>query len=1038
MKGKLGRRIGFLVLVVLLAFSSLVAEAFPQEERAGQVPAALSGPSPASPGEAGLPPTPEEEPAPPPPSSGPAGQAGVDSHRVVATVPLGQGVGHPADIAANPTTGLVYTANPYEDTVSVIRATELIATLPAGESPGRVAADPDTGLVYVALGGPSAPDLAILSGTEVLTTTSLGCKAEAIEVNPVNRWVYVAHAGCSQVSILSGTEVLAQVAVGGPPQALAAHPSTGLVYVVAPSYPYVTVLSGTGVLTTTYVGGEPSDVDVDPESGRAYVANLSPTAGLAVLSGTEVLTAIPLGTGARRVRVDPAEGLVYTSNSTQTVSVIAGTVLTATLNVILPDEIEVEPGGLVYLEEEGRDLVIIRRTEVISRVPGGVQAIGVNPGSGLVYVAMSPRVLVFSGAQKVGVIPPPPNPGELLANPRNGLVYDTWDPAGLLVVSGTEVVAHLLREGTSGGVVNPASGLVYVESAGFVAVVSDTTVVATMTVPSGIYGFACNPANGLIYGTMHYSHQVVILSGTEVITTVAVGRYPYAVDVNPRSGLAYVVNSYGRSLSILSGTVPLATIPFEPSVIPLGDVTVNPATGLVYVGDDDRVWVISGTEVLTNIHILSPGSIVVNPATGLVYVESADRSIVILRGIEIVAEVELGGLKALVAAHPTLPYVYATGEYSDTHLLFVLLGTSLVETIPVGRLPFDVVVNPVNGYVYVAQTDERSLLVLEIALPYRIYLPFLPKVSPPPNPPGMEAPIMVYDTEREVLVLYDGGSWKFGWPLWEYDGSSWHALHPDHIPLLGREAGMAYDQARRRVVAGGMVGDYYEAETWEYDGNDWYRVLFWYPGYVAARMVYDQAQERVVLFGGYVGWRGGSGYSNRTWEYDGSTWIQVHTAYTPTCRAYVGLAYDSDRQVSVLFGGYGGPPCTPAAQAFLDTWEYDGNDWHPITPTHSPSARSGHAMAYDARRKVTVLFGGYGPGGVPLNDTWEYDGSDWHLVTPTLSPPPRAGHAMAYDAARGVVVLFGGHDPAAGYYADTWTYDGTTWRHVAGPTDGGL
>ncbi|MGC9084298.1 MAG: Kelch repeat-containing protein, partial [Anaerolineae bacterium] len=371
-------------------------------------------------------------------------------------------------------------------------------------------------------------------------------------------------------------------------------------------------------------------------------------------------------------------------------------------------------------------------------------------------------------------------------------------------------------------------------------------------------------------------------------------------------------------------------------------------------------------------------------------------------------------------------------------LLSIGVGPTLAYSMTVGDGSWvrAIAVDAGSGRVYVA--TDHALTILEEHLPYRIYLPLLPKIPPSPNPPGMEAPEMVYDTEREVLVLYDGGSWKFGWPLWEYDGSSWRPLHPAHMPFLVRKARMAYDQARRRIVAGGMVGDYYESETWEYDGNDWYRVLFWYPGYAAARMVYDQARERVLLFGGFVGGRGWSGYSNRTWEYDGSNWIQVHTTYTPTCRAHLGLAYDSDRQVTVLFGGYGGPPCTPDVQTFSDTWEYDAQGWHLITPTHSPQARDGHAMVYDSRRKVTVLFGGWGRGGVYLNDTWEYDGSDWHLVTPTLSPSPRADPAMAYDAARGVVVLFGGHGSDAGvHYADTWVYDGTTWRQIAGPVDAG-
>ncbi|MEM3555038.1 MAG: hypothetical protein QXU79_04425, partial [Candidatus Micrarchaeaceae archaeon] len=488
---------------------------------------------------------------------------------------------------------------------------------------------------------------------------------------------------------------------------------------------------------------------------------------------------------------------------------------------------------------------------MISRVLSSVQDIGMNPATGLVYVAEQFGIFVLSGTEKVASIPPFPTPWELMVHPQSGLVYDSWDEVGLLVIRGTEVVAHPIQNPTRGGIINPATGLVYAESEGTVVVLSGTTVVATPTIPSGIYGFACNPSTGLVYGTLHDIDQVVILSGTEVITTVAVGNAPYAVDVNPNTGLAYVLNSLDRSVSIFSGTAPIATVQFPMSVSPLVDVVANPATGLVYVSASDNLWVLSGTEVLTDgIGVQSPGNMVINPATDLVYVESANKSIVILRGTEIVAEVELGRVDALLAAHPTLPYVYAARWYQDVYLLFVLLGTTLVETIPMDHLSYDAVVNPVNGYIYVAQPRDHNLVVLEITLPYRFYLPLLSKGFPE-NPPGMHSPRMVYDAERGVLVLLKGGGWDFGWPFWEYDGSFWRPLSPAHTPALSWGHVMVYDQARRRVIAGGMRDDYID-ETWEYDGSDWHLITPTHSPSARSghAMVYDAGRKVSVLFGG--------------------------------------------------------------------------------------------------------------------------------------------------------------------------------------------
>ena len=98
------------------------------------------------------------------------------------------------------------------------------------------------------------------------------------------------------------------------------------------------------------------------------------------------------------------------------------------------------------------------------------------------------------------------------------------------------------------------------------------------------------------------------------------------------------------------------------------------------------------------------------------------------------------------------------------------------------------------------------------------------------------------------------------------------------------------------------------------------------------------------------------------------------------------------------------------------------------TPTdRAPSPRSGHAMAYDAARGTTVMFGGQGLDGL-LGDTWEWDGAVWRRMTSATSPPARASHAMAYDAAHGQVVLFGGggSDPLSDL-DDTWVWDGSNW-----------
>lgn len=84
--------------------------------------------------------------------------------------------------------------------------------------------------------------------------------------------------------------------------------------------------------------------------------------------------------------------------------------------------------------------------------------------------------------------------------------------------------------------------------------------------------------------------------------------------------------------------------------------------------------------------------------------------------------------------------------------------------------------------------------------------------------------------------------------------------------------------------------------------------------------------------------------------------------------------------------------------------------WMQVSTT-GPAARYDFAMAYDGQRQRTVVFGGTGSG------TWLWNGAMWTQGPAT--GPGRRGHAMAYDSLRGRVVLFGGHN-GMGPLGDTW------------------
>ena len=180
-------------------------------------------------------------------------------------------------------------------------------------------------------------------------------------------------------------------------------------------------------------------------------------------------------------------------------------------------------------------------------------------------------------------------------------------------------------------------------------------------------------------------------------------------------------------------------------------------------------------------------------------------------------------------------------------------------------------------------------------------------------------------------------------------------------------------------------------------------------------MAYDIDRKVVVLFGG---WNGTTCLGD-IWEWNGIDWIQKVPvgADLPSARQCSVMAYDAVNNVVVLFGGHDGNCCS-------DIWEWDGTDWTQLFPANNPPARSGHAMAYDSVNEVIVLFGGDDSG--RFDDTWEWDGIDWTQKFPTNNPSLRCGHAITYDSFYKKIVLFGGWNSGP-CLDDTWEWDGIDW-----------
>jgi hypothetical protein len=296
--------------------------------------------------------------------------------------------------------------------------------------------------------------------------------------------------------------------------------------------------------------------------------------------------------------------------------------------------------------------------------------------------------------------------------------------------------------------------------------------------------------------------------------------------------------------------------------------------------------------------------------------------------------------------------------------------------------------------------------------------------SPPVAPSERCCMGFVYDSARNVVVAAGGGNWtQLSNETWEYDGTNWtfRSDLPEQAPVRWTMAAAYNPDEQVTVLFGGKDESTFYNDTWQYDGRTWVRVAALTPPSPrnGAKMAYDRNRQRVVLFGGYYG--PDNVFFDETWEYEDGRWTQRFPAHHPPARESSALVYDARRGVVVLFGGGQAAGST----VYGDTWEWNGDDWtQRLDLPTSPPARWAHAMAYDEDRQQTILFGGLTGTTAAFDDTWQYDGRTWTQVTSSPRPSARWDPGLAYDLLNRRMVLFGGMDwdGQFGWVDDTWHY----------------
>ena len=305
--------------------------------------------------------------------------SGLERVERVATLRTG---GEEADaLAVDEERGWVYVVNKGNDSVTVIRGTEIITTVEvAGREPFDVVVEPRKGWAYVVSGYRKLPprgerpvvegNLTVLSGTQAIGVVPLGnMLAKHAVIDPLSSYVYVGGGvgdvtvGISgEVVVVERMDVVARFALEAPVLAMDVDPHTGDVYILDANGNLLRARDAEIVQQVNLweEGPSPRNMRVHPVTGDVYIVYGG--SWMLVIRDMKVIGNLEVGWGALKMAMDPLTGNVYVANfRDDTVTVVHGTEVLATIDVgWYPYGIGVNPvNGWVYVSNTNDDTVTI-------------------------------------------------------------------------------------------------------------------------------------------------------------------------------------------------------------------------------------------------------------------------------------------------------------------------------------------------------------------------------------------------------------------------------------------------------------------------------------------------------------------------------------------------------------------------------------------------------------------------------------------------------------------------------------------------------
>lgn len=235
---------------------------------------------------------------------------------------------------------------------------------------------------------------------------------------------------------------------------------------------------------------------------------------------------------------------------------------------------------------------------------------------------------------------------------------------------------------------------------------------------------ACNPSTHKIYAVNEGTSSVTVIdAATGVMHTVQVGREPIAIAINATTNKIYVANGGSASVSVIDGmndkviaTVTSAPLPYT--------LAVDETTNIIFVTHtySGSMTIIDGvSNTARELKVGDADGIALDPRTGTAFLSTYEDP-----SIRFVNEGTGAVTKATVGPHVWgMVFDQPSSTLFLTHTATAQIvaldeKTHAVSTLPVGKIPCALAINPVTRRLYVVNYGDETLSILDLQTRTRV------------------------------------------------------------------------------------------------------------------------------------------------------------------------------------------------------------------------------------------------------------------------------------------------------------------------------